>query len=202
MSSKLIVKTDITDWRDECLRYEPTIRTVDDLVALVVDENRSTGEAARMAIVMRELGHAPDDILKPNKLLLHAGGRAEVAIKVSARKVQAEMPNGSTYSVREFVGIPGRGEGVASDVDVGQVAFEAEVQDAVTEAASGPHYVPSDSADGLMRAMNYLVNTIPGYIFERLKIIALAGGDVEAAADTLKEEIDRQVMQLTEPIGW
>ena len=77
------------------------------------------------------------------------------------------------------------------------MTFEAEAE-AVT-VQSPPPYVSSDSEEALRRAMNYLENVIPGHIFERLKVVAIAGGNVEAAANALKDEIDEQVARLTEP---
>lgn len=202
MPSKLVVKTDITDWRDECLRQEPTIETDDDLVRLTAKEGYSTAKVGRWAIVMRELEQAPDDIIKPNKLLMQAGARAEVATKVSSRKTWVEMPSGVRVEVRDHIGRPHRGEGEPTgEKENGDNAltFEAGVEAVIPQSTPEPPYVPGGSEAALRRATNYLENIVPGHIFERLKDIAFAGGDVEVAADALKDEIDRQVLRLTEP---
>jgi hypothetical protein len=45
--------------------------------------------------------------------------------------------------------------------------------------------------------MKYLLQRVPGYIKGRLNIIAVSGGDVRQAADSLKSMIDEMVKQLT-----
>jgi len=194
MTKKLYAKADITEWREEFLRHEPEIASEDDLVKLATDGGFKTGEVARMAIASRAMNIAPDDILKPNKLLLYAGGRAQVSMAVAARKSTFEAPNGKEYAVREFVGLPGRPEEEVVSDDNGN----AQEVEAISELGDKP-MVAFDSQEGVKRATHYLLNTIPGHVWTRLAIIAASGGDVAGVADELKAIIDEQVGRLTEP---
>ena len=190
--TNLYIKTDITDWREEFLRHEPDIANEDSLIALVVDEGFQTGEVARMAIVARAMGAAPTDILKPNKLLLYAGGREQIGAIIKKQRITFEAPNGREYQVRAYVGLPH----VPEERD-GEDGNALDVK-AIAGMDEKP-MVTADSHAGLDRAVYYLLNTVPGHVFERLKVIATAGGDVGAAADDLKAKIDELAGRLTEP---
>ena len=169
--SKQIVGIDISDWRDRCLQEEVTILSEDDIIHLVVDNDYKTGQVGTFAIVLREIGASPDDVLKPNKLLLYAGARSNVNQIIASRKQEVDLENGRTFTIREFLGL-GRDE------------------------EDGQRFVSFDSKQAIARAMSYIINTVPGHIFERLKQIAAVGGDVRGTASLLHAKIDEMVDML------
>jgi len=201
---RLVLGIDITDWQDEWLREEVEIKSSSDLILCVVDDGHSNAQAARMAIVQRELGIAPDGILKPNKVLLNAGARAQVAVMISNRHTEAEMPNGKMYDVRTYIAPPGRKPADDDEKDESGNGYEAE-QKAIAPIAKidgngDRRYAQFDTARGLELALRWLERWVPGLLFERFKQIAAAGGDIEAAAEMVKSKIDEMVERLMEPI--
>ena len=94
---KTQVAIDITDWVQELLDAEVMIVSEETIFELT-REGYGAGEIARMLVAARENGLAPEDILKPNKLLLYGGARREVAYKHEQRML-ADRPR-----VREFIG--------------------------------------------------------------------------------------------------
>jgi hypothetical protein len=188
VGKKLVVQEDITDWRDECMRYEEDVVDKDDLVRLVTEGGFSTVQVGRMAIVHRELGTAPGDILRSNKTLLASAASDEVGTRAAQCKREIEMPSGRTYAVRQFAGPAGR-----PPKPDGEASLQAPAPD------EGRSYAKFDSDRGMARVTHYLENIVPGHIFERLKQIAAAGGDVGSAADTLHDKIDEMVQRLVEP---
>lgn len=189
MTKKPVIRIEYADWLEEYLRNETPINDDDDIVALLTADAHSTAEVARMTIVAREQGYAADTILPPNKTMLAADARARLAVKMKARRVSVEMPNGTEYSVREFVGVPQTGptsdEQQGNAMDVGAIELQSEKA-----------FVPFQDEAALERIMYYLNNNVPGIIFERLKLIAAGGGDVLRAGEQLKATIDEMVGRL------
>jgi hypothetical protein len=191
MASKLYIKEDITDWRDECLREEVEITSEDDLIDLVVNGKYSTAQVGRWAVTGREMGITPVDIIDPTKALINSAARRAVQVKISNRRIEVELPNGRTYSVRAFVGIPGHKPNTDTDNEKGM----AQEKKALVGDAEGT-YFQFESIEGVRLALHSLHNVIPGHIFERLKIIAAMNGDVVGTADELKATIDEMVGRL------
>lgn len=188
MANKNYLKIDVTDWTIEHDEIEPQLTGEDDLVSLVTRTGVSTAKAARLAIISREKGNAPADILPENKPLLNSGGAVAVASAITRRMKEIQLENGKTFSVREFVA-PVREEEEGQGVD-----------DTQTPAAPSPlteSFVSVQSPEARTRALDYLYKIVPGYIMGRLKIIAVNGGDVRAAADEVKAKIDEMVERLS-----
>ncbi len=192
MAKRPIIRINYADWLEEYRKNEPTIGNDADIVELLTDSTYSTAEVGRMTIVAREQGHAADDILPLNKTMLAANARDRIAVKMQARRVTVEMPNGKEYTVREFVGIS---KSKADDEEEERAGAALDME-AITELQTEKTYVPFDTGAALSRAAHYLNNIVPGHIFERLKLIAAHSGDVLQASEQLKATIDEMVGRL------
>jgi len=165
------------DWLQEYRKKEISLRNDEEICDAAI-EGATTAEIARMSIVAREQKHAPEDLLPMNKLLLLAGGRDAISAKISQRRIEFETKSGKRYEARALVAdVPAEGE----EEDVERVPMR---------------YVAADSAGALERAERYLLERVPGYIFGRLKIIALNEGDAAEMGEMLKARIDELVSRL------
>lgn len=166
---KLIIKTDITDWQEEALQNE-FLPENEEAIYKALDSGISSAKITRAVIVAREKQIAPTDIIRSNKLLLHAGGVLDIIRIAHKRKLEVETKSGKSYDVPAYVGT---------------VAEKEE-----EEKESDNSFVNSDSAEGMQRAIDYMEKIIPGYVWGRLLIIHNFGGDVRNEADKLKQNID------------
>lgn len=189
-----VITIKVGDWATEYHEVEPSIGGEDDLVTLMTQQKMSTPKVARLALMAREFGNAPANILPENKPLLNSGAAVAVSSIIARRHVEAQTPSGNTYSVREFVApvrAPVREEGeedhILSDTQEGNVPLPS---------PSDESFVPVQSEEAKGRAWDYLLKRVPGYIYGRLKIVAVNGGDVKAAAEELKVKIDELVLRL------
>jgi hypothetical protein len=188
-----MIKIPIGDWVQEYDQLEVDVSTEEALIQTIASKQMSTIQAARLAIVARERGAAPAEMLPPNKLLLNTGGAMDIQGKIARRYKEVQLTNGSTVKVREFVA-PVR-EHLTEEPDeedqtteqlnrtAGQLPEDTGIVEAVSEIAH-------------KRAYDYLLQRVPGYIYSRLKLIAANKGDVTEAANALKKEIDEMVTKL------
>ncbi len=179
------IEIEAKDWEEEHDEVEPDISTADKLVEL--STKYSTPKVARMAIVAREKGLMPNDILPANKPLFQSGAWLAVSSLIKRRVEEKELPNGKTVEFREYVG-------VVRDED-GHVVSDALLNSADSSLTTDL-YVHAESDEGLERAIDYLLKRIPGYVYGRMCIVAANGGDVRKAADELKGKIDELVDRL------
>ena len=163
------IKIDITDWVAELQKNQVEIKDEESLFDLTA-EGYNAGEIARMAIAGRENGKAPDDILKPNKLLLYAGARREVAEK-HEKRLLANMP----LPVREYIG----------------QGFDDKKED---DSEGG--YISTESEEGLRLATEYLLKVVPGHVVGHLRIVAMNRGETEAIARQLAERIIASALEI------
>lgn len=177
--TKYIIEVECEDWLDEYRDVEPTIESDDDIIQLI-KSGMDTGTVARLVAVARNEGHAPENILSPNHILYYTGTRAEIAQKVATQREEVTLDNGKTYTVRTFIGKPGRH---ADDED--------DSSDKMDEK-----YVAALSELGCKRATDYLLNVVPGHIFNRLSQLAANNRDINEVADQLKDKIDNMVAAL------
>ena len=177
MTPDLFIKENITDWRDEVLQKEAVVKDDKDILDLI-DDGVSTALIARSAIVSRELGEAPPDIVRPNKPLMMTGAMMDVSVIVKSQKHEVVTPSGKTYMSGDYIG-----KGKSKDDD------------------DTPSYVEVQSEDGLRNAENYLANVIPGHIWNRFVNVVDAGGDVVPLAEALKLRIDDMIERIFEPVG-
>ncbi len=162
------INIDVTDWNKEYQEKEVDV-TNEDAIISRAKEGIKPSEMARLAIVARERGDSPNDILPANKSLLMRGGAVNVSSIIATRMKEINLENGKTVRVRELT-CPT--EGVENVV------------------------VDSYSENGLKNAINYLLNSIPGWIYGRLVIIAENGGDVEGIWKELRGKVDEMIKEL------
>ena len=176
--SEPTLKIGIGDWIEEAHRAEVEFHNEDEMLADHVCEGRSPLQTGRMAIALRHLGMADDDVLPENKLLLNAGAAYAVSQAFAHRRRKTTV-EGKEYAVREYVG------SVPDDDEDDGVVVERSI-------------VTSLSPEGAARARRYLARSVPGYIWGRLVLIAEQDADeVREAADALKASIDEMVARLT-----
>jgi hypothetical protein len=166
------IKIDVTDWQEEHDKAELQILTEENLLEL--STKMHPAKIARLYIISREKKLAPDDLLPANKPLFQVGAAAALSSVIARQRKSTILPNGKEFEVREYVG-------VVKEED--ETSFET--------------FVKVESEEGVKRALDYLLNTVPGYVMGRLKIIAASGGDVEEAAEQLKDKIDEMVKILS-----
>lgn len=175
----------IGDWMKEYVREEVKVTTEEDIIGLLVNEKRSTVQVARLIIVAREAGQAPEGIIPANKPLLNTGGAMAIQSMLTQRYREKKLKNGKVIKVREFVAPVKR-----------KIKFTKDGQ--AEEEVNGDKGIVSVESDiACERALKYLSRRVPGYIYGRLKVVAVNGGDITEAADALKREIDEMVSKLT-----
>lgn len=171
--SKLAVVIDITDWLEESRDKELHLANENDLRERL-SEGCMTGELARIAAANREAGLASDDILPPNKQAYYSGLREAVSKCAKRIVAEVELTNGKHISVPALIG---------------RVSTAA-LEDDEDEANGDRSYVSFDTKAALERAERYLLRIVPGHVYNHLKIIAAAGGDVRGIVKQLKAQID------------
>jgi hypothetical protein len=191
--NELTLTIPVGDWDDEYIQEEPEITAEDDLIKLAMQKGYGPQKIGRLAVIARERQAAPDNILSANKLLLNAGAAVEISSMISRRKVKAELPDGREIEVREFVApvreeAEDEGQATGDDLDRGALPPSPSPADFKVVSFKDPLAVE--------RAEKYLHERVPGYVYGRLSLIAVNGGDVAAAARKLKKEIDKQVALL------
>ncbi len=172
-NKRLYLKADISDWRDEAYQEEFLPENWDDIMD-AIERGQHTAKIARAALVAREVGHAPDDIIRENKLLIQSGAMNDISAKVRNTKTEIETVSGKTWKVPAFLGHPTGEDGEQS-------------------------YVSSDTPKGKVWAEKYLETAVVGHIRNRLATIYQNGGDVTEVADKLKARIDGLIAGLLEP---
>ena len=164
------VQIDIGDCVDEWAIDEMTFEG-DKTVLGLVDVGISAARIARLILAARENGAAPEDLLRSNKLLLLTGARCDVAKKVEGCKIG---------KVREYIA-----------KHVGRSVGDAE--DAEDEEAGYAHTI---SIEGLRLAKSYVLNIVPGHIYNHLRIVATNEGDVKGIAEELVDGIRKIVERI------
>lgn len=184
---KLFINEDISDWLEETMRDETIVESEQDVLELI-DKGQHSAKIARSTIVSRELGKAPDDILRPNKVLITAGALHDISYMAKKVILDVEGKNGKTFEAPAFVGRIGR---IPEFKDEEEIEEEAEpVED------KGPSYVRTQSTMGLNRAESYLMNTVPTHIWNRLLVVKANGGDVRMNAELLIDNIEQMIERL------
>ena len=193
--SEPVIRIHYGDWLDEYMQAEPDVSTEQKLIDAL--KGATSAQVARWAIVARERGEAPEDLIKPNKLLLLGGTQADIASKYAAQKRRVQLENGKKIDIRAYVGPVAKEEDseASTDSDADPAAdFEAAAD--FEDQDDNLFLVGALSAQGLERALYYLHHIVPGYVYGRLEIIAANRGDVQAAAQELIGQIERMVERL------
>lgn len=187
----LFIHEDITDWRDEVFRDELIIMEEKDILD-ALGQGSHTAKVARAAIVSREIGKAPANIVRPNKTLLTIGAMQDVT--QIAHKVKAEVTaaDGAVYDAPAFIGRGNIEELIEAPED-------DEPEEGKDEIDLGPSFVGIHDPMARQRAERHLFRVVPGHIWNRLLIVHEGGGDVALVALELKDKIDEMVRRITEP---
>jgi len=176
---ELEVRIPIGDWEQEIVADSLTITKEGDILALV-EEGRSTGQAAKAAVVSRELGHAEDTILPTNKYLLYSGVQHEV-IRRLASASKSYRVGGIKFRSPKFIGPIS----VAGDSD-----------------PPDENYIVNDGdRNGYDRAVGYLLGAWIGHLVRRLVIVHEFGGPkaIETVRTLVLERVNEIFDQLSKP---
>jgi hypothetical protein len=177
------------------LREEKDIQTEEDLVSLVLEDDKTTREAGLMGLAARAAGLSPEHILRSDYVLITSAAGKNVGDIIERFKEEVELANGRKVQVRTHLGKPGVNPGKQGESD-NQEASKQEIE-SVRDKSNRSGYVRTKSDRGIKLALRYLHTHIPGQIWPRLAEIAVAGGDVRAAADELIAQIEEMVEKLT-----
>ena len=205
---KLIIKTDITDWREEADELGFVPKNQKDMVDALA-EGHTTAQVARASIVSRERGYADENILRPNKLLMQTGAMLQVGQAARNKRDVGQLPNGKTVNAPAYVGrvvhtaptIPELGsddEAQAQLFELEALAGGGDSGNVPPPDSDGPSYVDGGSYEAQRRAEQYLEDIVPGHIWDRLVIIARNGTaqDIETACVKLKYKINEMLDKL------
>lgn len=191
MQSKLIIKTDITDWMQRTQMEEIVVKDENDIVELVTTKSGlSTGDVARAMVVCDELGLTEKRISPVSKSLIESAARSHVSSIVARRSVESRI-NGKDVRHRQYAGRPTINE----DGDVGEKEYDfllepirAQGENIVEENV--PDYVLVGTEKAVERAVRYIFNNVTGHIQSRLVQIAVGKGDVRSVARELIGKIE------------
>ena len=174
----LLLKIDVTDWRDEALRDESLPQKEEDIIA-AIQSGKQTMRVARDLIVAQEMGTIPH-LTRPNKTLLNAGAAYDVATLLKRQKQSVETVDGNTYEIPAYIGRLGR---TPDDSDQTGEQPDTELKEEPVEIE--PSYVLASAPAAMGYALRYLEGFIPGNIWNKLLEVYYCGGDVRAQADAL-----------------
>jgi len=193
-------RIDLSEWVDAALRDEQIVTSPENVTEQIAS-GVPLSKVARNAIVSRQGGAAPEDLLAPNRTLLHIGAYQDVHkrfIRTALQQVTAA--NGAKYRRSRFIGGPHEAPS-AEDADANPT-FQATIDDLAFDLSDLGY---ADSADTEQRekalawATTYITETVPGHTWKHLIQVYALGGDVKTVAKQLKKEIDAQVRRLTDP---
>lgn len=180
------IEIDTADWAEATTRDEQIISAPEDLHAQIV-AGVPLARIARNAVVSRAGGAAPEDLLAPNKTLLHIGAVKDVNQRF-IRTALIAMKKAPYKKRPRFIG---KNTGTGSEDGEFQMAI------AVDDA---PGYADTENkasrAVAMERARVYLLEVVPGHIWNHLAVIADLGGDIKPIVSELKAKIDAQAAEL------
>lgn len=186
LTEELTIHIPIGDWQLEALRTETPITNRDDVLK-AVESGVQTAQIARRVIVWREMGLTPSDFMRPNKLLLHAGAREDIARMVRAAQHTVKVKDRS-YRAPDYVGPVQTPE--PEDDGNGQT-FQTTIPDDQPTT-----YVKHSDPAAAKLAEDYLLRIVGGHIWPRLLTIYESGGNVPDIVKQLKKQLDEMVLRL------
>lgn len=191
------IAIDVSAWVEDALRDEQIMTSADDATRQIA-QGVPLGKVARNAVVSRQGGAAPEDLIAPNRALLNIGAYHDVHqrfIRTALKQVIAA--NGAKYKTARFVGAPREAPAPEDDV-----IFQATMDGIVADALAATGYADTDDdaqrAKALTWATTYLVDTVPAHTWTHLTTVYALGGDVKAIGKQMKQAIDAQVRRLTD----
>lgn len=197
MVAEPVIKIAYGDWLDEYIEAEKDVSDREKLLERI-KEGMTTPQAGRMALVARERGEAEPDMLPANKTLLASGAMHEISSLVMRQRRTVTLSNGRTIEVREFVApVPADEDAVEGDPDAEQYEMAIDGMETPAEMADDNMAIVSvDDPLSAQRARSYLIRRVPGYIYNRLAILAASGESVRDAANELIKTIWEMVERL------
>lgn len=157
------LKIDVSDWEEEFEHEGKPLETDEDVLAAAVRDGRSPAQLARFAIVGREKGKGPKDLIKPNKLLLQSGARTEITNIICRQRTNGTLPGGQEVLIRQ--------------------AYSTHGMESESARSMRPYALPGSKARAEV-ARHWLENVLPGHVRPRLVELALAGENpLEVAAE-------------------
>lgn len=195
MTKQDTITINISDWiekLEEILRDETvSFDSEQDIInTLILSYGLTSKQAGEVIIAAKQLEILPDDIKWPeHKLNLSYGGSYSTRMMLRAAVESKKLENGKVVNVRQVIGD-------SQLLGVTQAKDELENQsEDVTQMLCSP-YVLTQSTDGIERSKNYLLNVIPGHIYDRLSELA-GQEDIKMIAKELKKKIDVMVKELS-----
>ncbi len=175
-STTLKLEIDITDWNETYTELEPNVSTEDEVIERTKGGMKPS-QAGRHIIVARQRGDAPDDIIQSDKYTLNLGAATQVSRMIAKHFDEVHLTNGKDIKIRSYV---------------------CPVKDSEINAV-----VDFDTLPAYQNAVSYLLNTIPGHVYNRLAIIAShsSNGEVREYADQLIVAINEVVDKLSGEVG-
>ena len=180
------INIDVTDWADEYQREEPNLSTEEMAFVAAMRAGYKPQQMGRLLAIARH--REESEFAPPPKPMLNMGYAFDWTQRLVRQKDTATLPSGKEIEVNRFVNEVL--EHPQNDGDDGQ-EFDAEVT-----APEVKGIVQWDDPAALDRAIKYLLERVPGYIYGRLKIIAANGGDVQGVANMLCDKIQEMVQRL------
>lgn len=169
-AAKIVI--DIRDWRDKTIQEETLVSSEDDVYRML-EEGMSTSDIAVSTLVSRELGVAPQGIIRPNKVLIRLGAMEDASKIWADKKREIRAANGRRVKAKLYVGKN-------------------------NPESDEPSYVNSekDPDAALKRSTEYLLNVVPGHVRNALVQVYAGGGDVQEVADMLIDKIQYMTDKL------
>lgn len=195
-NGRLYIKEDITDWQQETLRNETIIEKEEDIIDALTKEGRSTKEVARSTLVSRAMGKAPEEILRPNKILLTSGAELQINQIIDRQRSVVRTPKGS-FTIQSYVGkLPMNDRGVPVEENDNENLVEENTEED-EPVDTGPSFTSINGQLASDRALGYLNRIVRGRtIRDRLIVIYKNGGNIREVAENLKRQIDELVEQI------
>lgn len=173
------------DWVDFILKEELIVTSKKEMIELGIEKGPRV--AAIAGIVSRLLGHAPDDILNPNKNILLKGAAYQIYYHIRTMREEIELDSGKIVSVPQY----NKPYVMSSrDEKTDDVTFESTVE---AMAHDDEGYAEVKSQMFYENAVHYLHNPVMGHIRNRLTEVAVCKGLEEA-----RKEADALIDRVTE----
>lgn len=171
LKEPVVISSDVSDWAERAMRLDEVPQTDLEVAHLAVKEGFSAKEAAEIALAVRAMGLAPDDIMPPSKACLSEGGAYFVHHVVQAQEIEFER-NGKRMRLRQHTAIQ-RPSHDAEEEEDEQTTFETDARVVLPERG----YAEVGTPESVENAKRLLFRFVPGHVRNRLAEIWAGGGD-------------------------
>jgi len=168
----------VGDWVDEYRREEPNLSTEEDAIAGFLEGNHTIAEWGRILAIAKMFGETFERVPTPKPMVNTGYSRWWSSSVVESLREQVDLENGRTVEVRALSGpvLEPNGDEAEGDGD--------------------KSYVSWDDKQAIDRAVRYVLDVVPGHIYNRFKLLAANGEDVRGVANDLQDKIDELVERL------